>query len=89
MLVEDTGNRLIAEASPRDNIWGIGLGEKDPRAHDKTKWLGQNLLGEGLMKVRKRLRDGDVHGDDDGQDNNLLLPMDGEDNQAQQSQTEC
>ena len=47
-----TGDTIIAEASPVDRIWGIGLPEDDPRALDQSKWLGQNLLGIVLMKVR-------------------------------------
>lgn len=50
-----TGDTLIAEASPTDRIWGIGLEEEDPRAHDPAKWLGQNRLGKVLMRVRQTL----------------------------------
>lgn len=51
-----TGDKLMAEASPLDKIWGIGLRADDPRAHDRATWLGQNLLGEALMRVRNELR---------------------------------
>jgi ribA/ribD-fused uncharacterized protein len=47
-----TGDREIVEASPYDVIWGIGLGEEDPDALDKSKWRGTNWLGEVLMEVR-------------------------------------
>lgn len=50
-----TGDTLIAEASPTDNIWGIGLEEEDPRAHDPAQWQGQNRLGKVLMCVRQTL----------------------------------
>ena len=30
----------IVEASPDDEIWGIGLSSDDPRAQDPTQWLG-------------------------------------------------
>lgn len=43
------------EASPRDNIWGIGLTEDDPRARDSNQWLGKNLLGYILTEVRDEL----------------------------------
>jgi ribA/ribD-fused uncharacterized protein len=51
-----TGDRILVEAAPPDKIWGIGLGENDPRALDPTQWLGQNLLGQAWMWVREQLR---------------------------------
>ena len=29
----NTGDRIIAEASPRDRVWGIGVGVNNPLAH--------------------------------------------------------
>ncbi|MFD8495252.1 NADAR family protein [Amycolatopsis sp. NPDC059657] len=52
----NTGDRILAEASPLDRIWGIGLAEDDERAADPNQWLGLNLLGFALMEVRERLR---------------------------------
>lgn len=49
-----TGNREIVEASPMDNIWGIGF-SSDKAMENIDKW-GQNLLGKTLMKVREELR---------------------------------
>ncbi len=49
-----TGNKVIAEASPRDAIWGIGMAEDHPNILDRTVW-GQNLLGKALMRVRAEL----------------------------------
>lgn len=50
-----TGERVLAEASPVDNIWGIGFAANDPRAKDPMQWTGLNLLGFALMTVRDRL----------------------------------
>jgi len=55
-LLMDTGSEEIVEASPYDKIWGIGLGEDDPDALDKSKWKGLNWLGEEIMKVREALK---------------------------------
>ncbi len=51
-----TGDAVLVEASPWDNVWGIRLGEKDPRVKNPAEWQGQNLLGFALMEVRDRLR---------------------------------
>jgi ribA/ribD-fused uncharacterized protein len=50
-----TGDRVIVEASPRDTVWGIGLGASNPLARDPAKWRGRNLLGFALMEARARL----------------------------------
>lgn len=55
-ILLDTGDKEIVEASPYDKIWGIGLGEDDPRALDKSQWQGLNWLGECLMDVREHLK---------------------------------
>ncbi len=46
---------VIAEASPYDRIWGIGLRHSDELASDPTKWRGGNVLGFALMDVRSAL----------------------------------
>lgn len=45
----------IAEASPRDRVWGIGMGASSPDALDPVRWRGMNLLGLTLERVRERL----------------------------------
>ena len=52
----ETGGTLLAEASPRDRIWGIGMGASNQLALDKSSWKGLNLLGTILTKVREELR---------------------------------
>lgn len=47
-----TGNAVIAEASPNDKIWGIGMKADDPRALRPIQWDGLNLLGIALMIAR-------------------------------------
>ena len=55
LALMETGNKTIVEASPYDTIWGIGLGEDDPKAHDKGHWRGTNWLGEVVTRVRQDL----------------------------------
>lgn len=50
-----TGDSIIAEASPTDRIWGIGMSARKDLT--KNEWKGENLLGEVLMDVRKALSD--------------------------------
>jgi ribA/ribD-fused uncharacterized protein len=46
---------VLVEASPVDDVWGIGLdaGQRDARL--PTRWRGRNLLGFALTEVRERL----------------------------------
>lgn len=48
----NTGGKVLAEASPVDTIWGIGMAAEDPRSEDPAQWRGRNLLGFALMKTR-------------------------------------
>lgn len=50
-----TGDALLAECAVQDKIWGIGLSMKDEKRFDPKAWLGQNLLGFALMRVRDKL----------------------------------
>lgn len=49
-----TGERELVEASPQDNVWGIGHAAEFAEMY-REHW-GSNLLGKALMAVRKRLR---------------------------------
>lgn len=46
----------LVEASPYDQIWGIGLKMNDERAMSRKTWRGKNWLGETLTKVRDELK---------------------------------
>lgn len=52
-----TGSRVLVEASPRDRLWGIGMGARNENAENPAAWRGLNLLGFALMEARDRLRD--------------------------------
>jgi ribA/ribD-fused uncharacterized protein len=54
ILLATKGTTLV-EASPYDKIWGIGLGENDPKASSRATWDGLNLLGETLTRVREAI----------------------------------
>lgn len=56
-ILFSTYPKTLVEASPYDKIWGIGLRKDDPRAWNKSTWLGKNLLGEILTRVRDKLRE--------------------------------
>lgn len=54
-FMQRMGSRDYVEASDRDNIWGCGLNERDPKILDKNNWTGTNNLGKVLNKVRDKL----------------------------------
>lgn len=50
-----TKDKVLAEASPVDPIWGIGLAEDNSNAFIPQNWRGLNLLGFALMEVRDEI----------------------------------
>ena len=63
-VLRSTGERVIAEAAPNDDVWGIGLRAEDHRCHEPAEWLGLNVLGWALMAYRSEL---EAAGDQPGQ----------------------
>ena len=52
-----TRDAILAEASPYDKIWGIGLDRETAMKGTVEQWQGENLLGCALMEVRDYLMD--------------------------------
>lgn len=46
------------QASPYDRTWGIGFSAEDAPKVKREEW-GLNLLGQILVRVRKRIREED------------------------------
>lgn len=51
-----TGDKILAEASPYDKIWGIGLDKSQAWRTPPQHWKGKNLLGKALMQVRDEFK---------------------------------
>lgn len=51
-----TGEKVLVEASPYDQVWSIGMSAEDERAKAPRQWAGTNWLGWCLMEARDRLR---------------------------------
>lgn len=52
-----TNDAILAEASPYDRIWGIGLSKEDKRSTNPNMWKGTNYLGFILMDVRELINE--------------------------------
>lgn len=50
-----TGDKILVEASPYDDIWGIKMKKEDSGVTNPNNWKGTNLLGFVLMQVRDEL----------------------------------
>ena len=54
-MLKDTEGKSLAEASPYDRNWGIGLSVQNPKIYDRKKWRGKNWAGEVLEEVRSSI----------------------------------
>ena len=52
----DTGDSIMAEASPNDSVWGIALDAENAAKTDPARWSGRNLLGKALMELREKFK---------------------------------
>ena len=48
-----TGDAILAEASPDDDVWGIKLDAQTAATTPMEKWPGEGLLGKVLMELRE------------------------------------
>jgi ribA/ribD-fused uncharacterized protein len=55
-MLLSTGDKRLAEASPYDKIWGIGMRDTAPGVNDPKNWKGLNLLGKALDKVKNLIK---------------------------------
>ena len=53
--LNETRDKLIAETTKRDKIWGIGIDLHDRDSEKPNKWRGTNILGWALMMARYEL----------------------------------
>ena len=56
LLDPDFAGKQFVEGSSVDSIWGVGIDWRDPRIADEENWIGMNLLGKTLDKVRRLLK---------------------------------
>lgn len=56
-LLLSTEDAVLAEAAPRDLLWGIGYSENNPKAQDPSAWRGRNVLGNMLMYLRDEINE--------------------------------
>ena len=51
----ETGNKYLAEASPFDSKWGIGISEQTAKTMHPNRYPGSNYLGMQIMAVREAI----------------------------------
>lgn len=51
-----TDTKILVEASPLDNIWGIGMSENDNGVENPINWKGLNLLGQAITLVKQEIQ---------------------------------
>ena len=62
MLYFSLDEDYIVEASPRDKMWGVGMGAKNEKIRIPAEWRGSNILGWALMEARKEFKSNDRKG---------------------------
>ena len=53
-----TGSKLllVIECNRNDKFWGNGLAIGNVDADNKSKWLGENAMGQVLINIREILK---------------------------------
>ncbi len=51
-ILMNTGGRILVEATPYDDIWGIAMAANARGVENPSHWKGLNLLGIALMTAR-------------------------------------
>jgi ribA/ribD-fused uncharacterized protein len=61
LLMLHGNKRWFVEASPYDDVWGIGMGQDDKGVEDPKNWKGKNYLGICLDNVYGLIFSGDFN----------------------------
>jgi ribA/ribD-fused uncharacterized protein len=51
-----TGNKMLIQCNQYDRLWSNGLKLNHKDAPDRTKWVGENVLGEILVAIRESVK---------------------------------